>query len=69
MKIIKIEEQPTVAGYVAGMKKGDVLRFHISHAKAAREAAGRKMKDADPNSSFKTEINRAEGFIEIVKEA
>lgn len=69
MKIIRIKEQPTVAGYVAGMKTGDKLRFHISHAKAAREATGRKMKDEDPNSSFKTAINRDEGFIEVIKEA
>ncbi|UXD67781.1 hypothetical protein MUK51_11130 [Sphingobacterium faecium] len=69
MKIIKIEPQPTVAGYVSKMKIGESLRFGLCHAKAVREAAGRKMRYISPNSLYTTSIDKEKGFIEIKKEA
>lgn len=67
--IIKIEPQPTVAGLISEMNKGDSLQFHLCHAKAVREAACRKMKYIEPNSLYTTSIDKENGFIEIKKEA
>ncbi|MBE8712566.1 hypothetical protein [Sphingobacterium hungaricum] len=67
--IIKIEPQPSVASYVSKMKKGESLKFELSHTKAVREAAGRKMKHIDPKSVYTTSVDIENGFIEIKKEA
>ncbi|MNL09573.1 hypothetical protein D3C87_1303400 [compost metagenome] len=69
MKIIKIEPQPTVAGLISEMLKGEILYFDLVHAKAVREAAGRKMKYIAPDSLYTTSIDKEKGFIEIKKEA
>ncbi len=65
METIKIEKQPTVADYIRNMSAGDVLRFDISHAKAVREFVSRRICYENPDYKYPTEVNYAEGYIDV----
>lgn len=68
MEIIKIEKQPSVAEHIETMVPGtetETLRFHLSHIKAVREAAGRKMKMEKPHLKYITFVDAIAGYIQV----
>lgn len=68
MEIIKIEKQPSVTEYIERMIPGtdtQTLRFHLSHIKAVREAAGRKMKIEKPHLKYITSVDAIAGYIQV----